>query len=37
MNLGANAAHAMREQGGVLGIRLSDADFPREVRCPGQT
>lgn len=26
MNLGTNAAHAMREHGGVLGISMSDAD-----------
>jgi PAS domain S-box-containing protein len=26
MNLGTNAAHAMRDQGGVLGVSLSDVD-----------
>ncbi len=34
MNLGTNAAHAMREHGGILEIRLNDAEFPPGVALP---
>ena len=34
MNLGTNAGHAMREHGGTLQIRLSDAEFPPGVALP---
>ncbi len=34
MNLGANAAHAMRENGGLLEFDLTD-DFVEADRCPG--
>jgi CheY-like chemotaxis protein len=34
MNLGTNAAHAMWEQGGILEIRLNDAEFPPGVALP---
>ena len=34
MNLGTNAAHAMRERGGVIEIRLADAEFPPGASSP---
>jgi PAS domain S-box-containing protein len=34
MNLGTNAAHAMRENGGVMEIRISDVEFIAGVSLP---
>jgi PAS domain S-box-containing protein len=36
MNLSTNAAHSMREKGGVLGIRLSDFSFSAVLDAPHQ-
>ncbi len=34
LNLGTNAAHAMQESGGIMRIRLTDAEFPQGVSLP---